>query len=147
MTDYNVNVEYNNNNRPWTIYASKICSDQSKYEQSYSDISGLILEASNNNIDIKTQNGITKFHNDVSFNSSLFVNNIDGNIELSGNLTLNGGDITLNGGIIHDVSYITQIIIEEPILNVESLTIGDEIKNPIKIETDEESQIIKLKFF
>mgnify|MGYP001204644293 CR=1 FL=1 len=139
--------DYNNNNRPWTIYASKICSDQNQYQQDYPDVSGLILEASNNNIDVKTKNGITQFHHDVSFNSSLFINNINGNIELSGNLTLNGGDITLNGGIIHDVSYITQVIIEEPILNLESLTIGDEMKNSIKIETDEESKIIKLKFF
>ena len=148
MTDYNnVNVEYNNNNRPWTIYSSKICSDKTQYEQNYPDVSGLILEAVQGNIDIKTNNsGIIKFHNDVSFNSSLAINNINGNIELSGNLTLNGGDITLNGGIIHDVSYITQTIIEETELNVESLIIGPQT-NPIKIETDEQSQIIKLKFF
>jgi hypothetical protein len=115
-------VEYNNNKRPWTINASKIYSDKSLYEQDYPNISGLILEASNNNIDIKTNNGITKFHNDVSFigevssnilnsnilNSNTFnsnsinvtdkitllknntTSNIDGNIFLNGNFTLNG---------------------------------------------------------
>lgn len=149
MTDYNnVNVEYNNNNRPWTIYSNKICSDKSLYQNSYPDVSGLILEAIQGNIDIKTNNsGITKFHNDVSFNSSLFINNINGNIELSGNLTLNGGDITLKGGIIHDISYITQTIVETPTINSESLTIGTDEDNSIKIESDEENKIIKLKFF
>ena len=112
----NYNVEYNNNNRPWTIYATKICSDNSIYSISYQDLSGLILEASNHNIDIKTNNGITKFHNDVlfigdvSFNilnsNNLYSNiinvsdkifleqddefNIDGNINLNGNIVLNG---------------------------------------------------------
>ena len=124
MSNYNVEynnllVDYNNNNRPWIIYASKICSDNSIYSISYQDLSGLILEASNHNIDIKTNNGITKFHNDVlfigdvSFNilnsNNLYSNiinvtdkiflqnqaggdsyNIDGNINLNGNIVLNG---------------------------------------------------------
>ena len=60
-------VEYNNSNRPWTIYANKICSDKNQYQEGYPDVSGLILEAVQSNIDIKTNNGITKFHNDISF--------------------------------------------------------------------------------
>ena len=125
MPEYN-NVEYNNKNRPWTIYASKICSDNSIYSTSYQDLSGLILEASNHNIDIKTNNGITKFHNDVSFIGDVSFNILSGNnlysniinvtdkiflrnqtagdsYNIDGNINLNG-DIKLNGSIVNDIT-------------------------------------------
>lgn len=116
-------VEYNNGKRPWSINASKICSNKDLYDENTNDISGLILETTYGNININSNNGITKFNNDVSFNNNvsfdnnvsfigdicsnnLSVNkiflpnndntcNIDGNINLNGNFTLNG-NIELN---------------------------------------------------
>ena len=142
-------VNYNNNNKPWVINTCNINSNNS-------DVSGLIIETISGNIDIINNNGITKFQNDVSFISSVFINkinlannpnnsnNINGNIELSGNLSLNG-NINLNGGIINDISYIKQ-----PILTTEQLIIGisneSNLENVIKIEKDE-NNLIKLLFF
>jgi len=152
MTDYDDNRKYNNKNRPWIFYANKICSDNTIYSEdnSFSDISGLILEAIQSNIDINTNNGITTFHNDVLFNSSLFISNIYGNIELSGNLTLSGGNINLIGGSINDISYITQTIIQQENIDASSGSFNELSVNKIHINDiviQKIGGITKLNFF
>lgn len=95
-------VEYNNRKRPWAINASKIYSDKSEYEENYPDVSGLILEATYGNIDIKTNNnGITKFHNDVSFIGDISCNNLSSN------------KVTSNNVISNDVNIINKIILHK----------------------------------
>ena len=144
---------YNNGKRPWVINASKICSNKDLYENTSNDISGLILEASYGNIDVITNDGITKFNNDVSFNSNTYINkiylsnnsnNIEGNIDLSGNLNLTG-NLSLTG-FLSDTSYVTRINANITDLSTDSLKINGTNNNYIKIEEDE-NNIIKKKFF
>ena len=61
-------VEYNNGKRPWSINASKICSNKDLYDENPNDISGLILEATYGDINIS--NRIAKL-----FFSTIIMNN------------------------------------------------------------------------
>ena len=94
-------VEYNNGKRPWSINASKICSNKDLYDENPNDISGLILEATYGNINISTNNGITKFNNDVSFIGDISSNNLSSN------------KVTSNNVISNDVNIINKIILHK----------------------------------
>ena len=161
-------VKYNNANKAWIMNAVKICSDQSEYVEEYNnDMSGLILETKNGNIDINSSNGRTNFNNDVSFNQSISINklyltdnsnnnntnnnnnNIVGNINLDGNIELTG-NLTLLGGTLSDTTRrvtTSEVLSENYRINELEVTQSDNTANQIKIEKYNNIGDLRLVFY